>query len=449
MRLITNGFVIILAGLLISNCKTTKSKDSPAQPTTEAENESATVAGVFDENMTTVIPIPNDLPNPPTEGSSTVQGPQKVGDSAPKGLGLSDGSSSVNTKAGAPANNSKVAQETVIAQCYGTEFNAITKGGEGWHFWAGLYANGVLINSSDMYIQRCGEVQISLAQLDGSKKYQVKGKIYYASPANSSTNFSNATLTVVYYDGETTEFKAKVEQQAPIKLILKKVLLDQKVDVFVQQTPQDVCKKEGFFWSNGCLKKGMALVFHYTDRTDYAQTNTTNAMCLDWSGASPIMNKCTRRGAQIVYAVYKGSEQVDSSDNPTSQPFYALVVSQSLKDTNIDGPYKCITAKEGHELAIETCTVEARKNNSQLFSIQKSMAGDLGGRDTYKIISTYKLGRNQRDCITVPYDESASQKILAVTAGSKVALASCSDVSKDLLSTQFLNFLSIEQMKAQ
>lgn len=401
-----------LALFVISSCKT---PNPSALGDTGAQNS---VVGVFDSQNQMIIPIPGDLEDPPTTGSSRARPPKQQ---RPRGLGLAD----------APTNTNLF--ESIAAACFSRSYSSITSGQKNWYFWAEIRdaeQGDTRISESEVPIENCGDIQLSLVKLSKDKKYIVQAKIYHLSGGDS---YKSADQVTVWYQGESPAF---VPDESGTELKLAKVLLDQKVNVIVEKSREESCRDRGRVWNGKrCLDSEVRMRFWITDKTDYVR-GLRERKCLDFEGKKTILKQCGEGENQTLALRFRGESPTgfsqDEKENVRRYKYgwFQIRVGE-------DGS-KCLTrpgsSKSGKDsLSLSNC--DGDEHPSQLFSLVASTPSDGGGRDTYRVVSIY----GSKKCVGINYTGGLQR--VHFNDGKEVSLQDC-DVNPELRRTQFVQFVS-------
>ena len=156
-----------------------------------------------------------------------------------------------------------------------------------------------VIKYDDVPLAECGgEVQLSLIGLNKKNRYHVDARIYHmqnttgGTPPKNFTEADDTTDLIVWYQGGTEQSFSPEESNKEVTL--RKLILDQKVDVFVEKTGQERCNDQGSIWNGRtCLEDNQRLVFAYSEKKSFG--NEPIRKCFDFSKGTPSIRECVLR----------------------------------------------------------------------------------------------------------------------------------------------------------
>lgn len=397
-------FLVLSCSWGFQACKTASKRNASGNQT----QSDSQVSGVFDSNNKMILPVPLGLVTPTTSSS---QAPTKASVS---GLGLA-----------APV--ASAGGESIATVCYSITTQFPNKN---WMFYNAIYQGTTLIKEASTPIENCGDIQISLVNLNKTQKYKVTASIYYTGPKGD----------IIWYQGQTALF---TPGDRDISLALTKLLQDQNIDVTLEKSPKEECKNQGYFWSGyDCLSKARSVVFQATSTQDMSSSKTANyGKCLNFGeGSSVTLQNCNFDPQHQLITMKFYQKGVQSDPSASSQPveWYYILVGQEF--TGGAANTTCVTVN-GQKISKAPCRFgsDGSVDTSQLFTLTPATANDHAGLNAFRIASTYKF--TQPYCISL---QSRDNSGLMIQNNAPIALAACQSSNT---SGQFVRFVDSTDFK--
>ena len=404
-----------LMAVAFFGCKTQKNlkKDDSSTST------SSSVSGTFDQNNQVVIPAPQEI-----KGLSLNN---LVGDP-----NVQSTASSVNALGltGAPPVSSRGIEE-IIYKCFSHDSDFVA---EGWFFYAKILSNGESIKDIDSQkVDRCDQMQLTLSNLDVNRTYQIYAEFYWKS--------ADGKTTIVYYDGQTSNFKPSDQNRT---LTLRKRITSQKVNVELEKSEKDKCIARDYLWNGyACLDSFFGVSFVNADYTDLADpTAPRSRKCLTVGAqGSAFIQECRYNISQNVRPQLMNVERIPVEFKPMDGElgWFSLYF-----DTGTDGrPPFCLTARKttGNQYVVlqEACQdPKLPPRASQLWNLIPLGTGDMGsGRDSFKLVSQ---AFGQTLCLSSPPEARSIAKGPAIRDGAPIRLTPCTGVNENILISQPIQF---------
>ena len=316
--------------------------------------------------------------------------------------------------------------ESILVKCFRNDSEFIA---DNWFFYAELEADGEIQKSfSKEKVDKCNEMQIALKTLDRTKTYIVRASFYWES--------EDGRQTIVWYEGETKPFKPRDQNRA---LVLQKLRQDQTLNVDLEKTPKERCMLAEYLWNGQrCLDGFNAISFEHTDRTDYSSSgNPRQRKCLQiQASGQAVQSECRYSSDQMVRTKLHGTQELPDRE------FGWFVI-------EFDGKVpRCLTASRdtgGGDplLRREACRFKTSGGTQipvreQLFTLVETLAGDGGGRDTFRIAN---LADRTSRCISVPPIRGDISGVAPLHDGAPVRLTPCNTRDQNVQRSQFVNFV--------
>lgn len=406
-------FLALLMSLYAINaCKSTRSSKVA---------EINGISGVFDENGSVRIPVPEDLKGfKPPVGSKTKSSIEMGQISAVKGLGLTAG----------PVTSEGI--EEITYQCFDYASDFIM---EGWFFYAELLSNGKVIKDFNAQsVNGCKQMQLTLKTLDRNKTYVVKAAFYWQS--------EDKKTTIVWYEGETKPFNPRDQDRT---LVLAKLRIDQEVNVEVEKSEKDKCKQQDYLWSGlRCLNGFFGVSFLHADYSDYADAEAPKKRkCLDLSSSSAVMTECNYSVQQRLRPRLVSVQQIPKNVKALNGE---LGWFQLLFDSGPNGAPYCLSATigtgGGATVIREACAdANTFPPARQLWNLVPMGVGDKTAHDTFKLVSQFD---NTVKCISVPPEPGAVSTGPSIRSGAPVKLTDCEIKDANVVKSQGIQFWGAE-----
>jgi hypothetical protein len=405
----------IVLGLLAS-CKTQKT-----QKPSKGEASTGVVSGVFDNDNNMLLAVPTDIGGlTPPQGAKTEGSLQdEVNQNAVNSLGLS----------GADPVSSRNIEE-ILYQCYTQDSEFVA---EGWYFYARIMSNGEKVKDfQSQKVDRCNQMQLTLKTLDINRTYTVKAAFYWQS--------EDKKTTIVWYEGETRPFKPRDENRA---LVLRKLRMDQKLNVDVEKSAKDKCIDREYLWNGQtCLDKYVGISFVHADYTDYGDPEAEKSRkCLTLgSSGSAFIGECRFSITQRVKPKLTNVQRIPKTFKPMDGELgWFTLRFDTGNDTR--GEY-CLAARRvstGHTVAIQEPCGDPKLPPAEkfLWNLIPLNTADQGGRDAFKIVSQ---ADGQVTCLSAPPEEGTIARGAAIRDGAPIRLTPCNIQDENIKNSQPIQF---------
>ena len=408
---------LLIAGMLLfslSSCKLLSGKK-------KEEDHGNTYGGTFKEGKVKVG-VPRDLKNFVPSPNSTTR-PK----STPSLKGL-------NLQSGQPVSAQGI--EEIVSHCFTEDSNFIA---ENWYFHAALKESGVVIKEYNASVNRCNEMQLELKKLNKNKEYQILSSFYWDSEAGQAE---------VYYEGETKPFRPGDES---ITLVLEKLLVEQKVNVEVQKSEKDKCIDKKYLWNGKrCLDGYNSISFTHADFSDYAESSEVSGSrkrkCLqkgDENGYA-VQYECNYKEAQRFLTKLHGIQEVLNNPPPNEYGWFFIQF-----DGGNSGEKFCLQAYKGDPypyLLQRPCITKPTATNqraflAQLFNLIETKPGDVGPRESFRIMNQFPVGSNiQTLCFSIPPEKYDATGVQPLRDGAPLRLTDCNTDDPNIRKSQFIQF---------
>ncbi|MBI2603038.1 MAG: hypothetical protein HYW48_08275 [Deltaproteobacteria bacterium] len=404
-----------LAALHFGGCRIAGKRETAA-PTDVAR-------GSFDDNNRMVLPIPTGLETPTTSSSQQPLTPSQ----RMTAFGLAAGTSKLQ---GRPREDSLSASITVDCYSFGPQF-----ANDNWFAYVELRKAGEIVQTDNVSIEACGDIQIALFRLNREFSYDVEVLIYYEFELPNKPE-------VVFYKGKTD--KPFTPGDRNVTLTLNKLVQDQRVNVAYERGPKEICLEEGYFW-NGfeCIDTPKTVVFNYTSRAQYGDAATSSLQkCLEISDQGRLKTCNFGEPNQTMTLRFYQKGIREGVDDPLLRDieWYYILIGQEGASGNV-----CLTSGltgEDHVLKKSACKVDktGKVDESQLFSVYRTTQADKVGLDTFRIVSRYKS--KDELCVSVP-PEGTLKGTLPMQDDALVRLLSCNESPENVRQSQFVMFQAL------